>query len=69
MRIWNHTYEKARKLATDLGPEVLSVKEAKDAVKDADIIVTVTNSSTPILYAAWVRAGVHINGMIPFVYF
>jgi ornithine cyclodeaminase len=31
-------------------------------VKDADIIVTVTSSSKPVLKKEWVKPGAHING-------
>ena len=31
-------------------------------MKDADVIVTVTSSSVPVLQAQWVKPGAHING-------
>ena len=34
-----------------------------DAVKDADIICTVTPSSTPVLKGDWVKEGAHINAV------
>lgn len=34
-----------------------------DAVKDADIICTVTPSSTPVLMGEWVKEGAHINAV------
>jgi ornithine cyclodeaminase len=43
-----------------LGPEAASVKEA---VSDADIIVTATSSKLPILEKEWIRPGTHINAV------
>ena len=37
--------------------------ECEDAVKDADIICTVTPSSTPVLMGRWVKEGAHINAV------
>ncbi|XP_070185516.1 ketimine reductase mu-crystallin-like isoform X2 [Littorina saxatilis] len=60
--IWNHRPEKAKALAAELGNHVTSVDDAEKAVRDADVIVTATNSSTPVLKAAWVKSGAHVNG-------
>ena len=34
---------------------------AEDAVRSADIVVTITSSKTPVLQGAWLRIGTHIN--------
>ena len=34
----------------------------EEAVKDADVIVTVTSSSKPVVMAQWVKPGAHLNG-------
>jgi len=49
------------KCAEEVGGE--ACLSAKEAVNDADIIVTVTLSSTPILKKAWVKEGCHINAV------
>lgn len=36
--------------------------DAESAVKDADIIVTVTTATRPILKKDWIKNGAHING-------
>lgn len=36
----------------------------QEAVKDADVIVTVTSSSTPVLMKDWVKPGTHVNGRV-----
>ncbi|XP_025084684.1 ketimine reductase mu-crystallin-like isoform X2 [Pomacea canaliculata] len=63
VKIWNHHMDKAKLLAAELGPEVEAVPEAKEAIQDADVIVTVTNSSVPVLQASWVKQGAHINAV------
>jgi ornithine cyclodeaminase/alanine dehydrogenase-like protein (mu-crystallin family) len=36
---------------------------AQEAVADADIICTVTASTTPIVQGAWIKAGAHVNAV------
>jgi len=43
--------------------EVLAVSSAEEAVKDADIICTVTPAKSPILKYAWVKPGAQINAV------
>jgi len=61
IRIWSRTMESAMKCAEEVGGE--ACLSAEEAVNDADIIVTVTLSSTPILKKAWVKEGCHINAV------
>lgn len=63
VKIWNHRPNKAQTLAAELGPEVEAVVEAFEAVRDADVVITVTNSRTPVLQAEWVKPGAHINAV------
>ena len=37
--------------------------EVKDAVSDADVIATTTNSCTPLFRGEWLKPGCHINGV------
>ncbi|MFZ7137461.1 MAG: alanine dehydrogenase [archaeon] len=41
--------------------EICAVKNIKEAVQEADIIVTTTPSRKPLVSAGWVKAGTHIN--------
>ncbi len=41
----------------------IACKNAEMAVEEADIICTVTSSSTPVLEGAWLGAGCHINAV------
>jgi thiomorpholine-carboxylate dehydrogenase len=42
---------------------VQAARSAEDAVRGADLIVTVTSSTTPVLRGEWVSAGAHINAV------
>ncbi|NXR12426.1 CRYM reductase, partial [Semnornis frantzii] len=63
VRIWNRTEEKAVKFAAAASGPVRVCSSAQEAVAGADVIVTVTMATTPILFGAWVKPGAHINGM------
>jgi ornithine cyclodeaminase/alanine dehydrogenase-like protein (mu-crystallin family) len=54
-------YSRTRSHAEQLDAEVADSVE--DAVRDADIIVTTTNSKEPILRREWIKRGVHINAV------
>lgn len=63
--VWD-MYEEAAKRMADRYKDVLHVhvcSDVKEAVKDADIICTVTPSKAPILSAKWVKPGAHINAV------
>ena len=60
IRVWSPTPEHAKRFAQEIGATATS---AEDAVRDADVIVTVTSSKTPILKGAWLKAGSHVNGI------
>ncbi|MBV8298175.1 MAG: ornithine cyclodeaminase family protein [Candidatus Eremiobacteraeota bacterium] len=37
------------------------VASGRDAVAEADVVCTMTNSNTPVLEGAWLKAGAHVN--------
>ncbi len=43
--------------------EIVSCSKAEDALHEADIIVTVTPSTSPIVHDRWVPDGIHINAI------
>lgn len=63
--MWGRSSQKASEFAASLEKElhlpVASAPTVQEAVKEADIICTVTSSFDPILNGARVRPGTHIN--------
>lgn len=51
----------AEKMSAQLNVNVSAVDSAESAVRDADVIVVVTNSREPVLHGDWLKPGVHIN--------
>ncbi|GAC1658950.1 MAG: ornithine cyclodeaminase family protein [Candidatus Elarobacter sp.] len=48
-------------MSEKVGLRVEPVESARDAVAEADVICTMTNSSTAVLEGAWLRPGAHVN--------
>ena len=46
-----------------LGVAIEAVTSAQEAVRDSDLIVTVTTAKEPIVKSAWLKAGAHINAV------
>src|SRR6266550_3482870 len=59
-RVWSPTIEHAKRFAQEIGATALS---AEEAVRDADVIVTVTGSKTPVLKGDWLKPGCHVNAI------
>nr|WP_042190651.1 ornithine cyclodeaminase family protein [Kibdelosporangium sp. MJ126-NF4]CEL19492.1 Ornithine cyclodeaminase [Kibdelosporangium sp. MJ126-NF4]CTQ94709.1 Ornithine cyclodeaminase (EC 4.3.1.12) [Kibdelosporangium sp. MJ126-NF4] len=45
----------------DVPFELEAAASAEEAVRDADIVVTVTTSTEPVLRREWIRPGTHVN--------
>ena len=60
VHVWSATPEHARQFAQEIGATAMS---AEDAVRGADVIVTVTSSKTPVLKGAWLKTGCHVNAV------
>ncbi|UTS79040.1 ornithine cyclodeaminase family protein [Phaeobacter piscinae] len=60
LRIWNRTAEKAEALA-DRYPNAKVATDLEAAARAADIVVTCTMSSSPVIKGAWLRPGQHLN--------
>ena len=60
VRVWSPTAAHAEKFAEEIGAKAMA---AEDAVREADVIVTATNSKTPILRGAWLKPGCHVNAV------
>ena len=50
----------ARRMTETLSIEVVAADEPREVVESADILVTITNSRTPVFDGEWLRAGTHI---------
>lgn len=64
--VWGRDPGKAEALAARLarpGLKVTAAPDAAAAVAEADIVVTTTPATTPILDAEWLRPGVHVTAM------
>ncbi len=66
--VWCPTVEEStafRQNNKDMWPdiEIVPFDNPADAVKDRDIICTVTPSHTPVLMGEWVKDGAHINAV------
>lgn len=53
----------ASKLTAELGIEVRASDDAATAVAEADVIVTTTPATEPVLKAEWLRPGQHVTAM------
>jgi ornithine cyclodeaminase/alanine dehydrogenase-like protein (mu-crystallin family) len=60
IRVWSPTREHAERFAKEIGAKAMS---AEEAVRDADVIVTATNSKTSVLKGSWLKPGCHVNAV------
>ncbi|NP_001188187.1 ketimine reductase mu-crystallin [Ictalurus punctatus] len=60
VRVWSRRLETAERFAAGVPGPVKVFSSAKEAVHGADIIVTVTTSSEPVLFGEWVKPGAHV---------
>jgi len=62
-RIKDSSMRYASEMSSKLGLDVKAVEVPRDAVENADIVVTATPSRKPIINSKWVRSGTHINAI------
>ena len=60
IRVWSQTKAHADAFAKEIGARVMT---AEDAVRGADVIVTVTSSKTPVINGSWLKRGCHLNAV------
>lgn len=65
--IWGRNNERAtaaaQELTKTLGIEVIATNDAEMATDEADIVVTTTPATSPIVKADWLKRGQHITAM------
>ena len=57
---WSPTREHAERFAREIDAKAMS---AKEAVREADVVVAATNSKMSILRGAWLKPGCHVNAV------
>ena len=60
IRVWSQTKAHAAEFAKEIGANVMS---AEEAVRGADVVVTVTSSKTPVVKGEWLKRGCHLNAV------
>src|SRR6266536_5573682 len=60
IRVWSPTREHAERFAKEISAKAMP---AEEAVLGADVIVTATNSKTPLLRGSWLKPGCHVNAV------
>jgi thiomorpholine-carboxylate dehydrogenase len=60
VRVWSRNPGHAQAFALEIGAIALS---AQEAVRGADVVVTVTNSPEPVLHGEWLKQGAHVNAV------
>jgi ornithine cyclodeaminase/alanine dehydrogenase-like protein (mu-crystallin family) len=69
VRVYSPTAEHAHRLAQQTaaelagGAQVTVSGSAEDALRDAAVVVTATNSRTPVLRREWLALGAHVNAI------
>lgn len=53
----------AREMSARLGVPVEAAASAEEVVRDADVLVTATTATNPVVESCWVRPGTHINAV------
>jgi thiomorpholine-carboxylate dehydrogenase len=60
VRVCDRTPEIAQRFADEIGARATT---AEDAVRGADVVVTVTSAKEPVLKGAWLKPGCHVNAV------
>jgi ornithine cyclodeaminase len=66
-RIASRQFENARRFCREMAPAVPfpieAVEKVEDAVRGADVIVTATTASEPVVRREWLSPGAHVNAV------
>ena len=61
VRVWSRSTERREAFARKVNARAAGT--AEEAIRDADIVVTATFAKDPVLEAAWVAPGAHVNAI------
>jgi len=65
--VWSRTPSRVQRFLTDMQPHasapMTACASAEEAVRGAEVIVTATSASAPVLRGAWLAEGAHINAV------
>ena len=61
IRIWGRSFERAKHLAARVG--AVAVESAEAAVRGADVVVTATSATEPVLRGEWLAPHAHVNAV------
>jgi ornithine cyclodeaminase len=67
VRVWSRSLEHARRFVREARParpvEMEVAQTAEAAIRDADVICTVTAAREPVVRSDWIQPGTHINAV------
>ncbi|HKV46244.1 MAG TPA: ornithine cyclodeaminase family protein [bacterium] len=67
VRVWTRTMAHAgafaREVAERYGVDATAAGSAEEAVRDAEIVCTMTSSTVPVLRGRWLAPGAHVNAV------
>jgi ornithine cyclodeaminase/alanine dehydrogenase-like protein (mu-crystallin family) len=66
IRVFSRTAERRNRFCAELAAEGLPTKAvptAEAAVRDADVVVTATTATEPVVLGRWLQPGAHINAV------
>ncbi|CAG04436.1 unnamed protein product, partial [Tetraodon nigroviridis] len=63
VRVWSRTRQRADAFCQSVPGPVKAFSSAEEAARGADVIVTVTRSTEPVLFRAWVKPGAHVSAV------
>jgi alanine dehydrogenase len=67
VKVWSRTPGNARAFAqaaaAEHGIEIETTESAREAVRDAEIVCTLTAATAPVLEGAWLEPGMHVNAV------
>ncbi|XP_033962571.1 ketimine reductase mu-crystallin [Pseudochaenichthys georgianus] len=60
VRVWSRTGQGSERFCRSVSGPVTVCVSAEEAVRGADVIVTVTRCTEPVLFGQWVKPGAHV---------